>query len=130
GQALLFRSAHGAILVDAGPSPALLSDGLGQILPPWQSKLDLVAITAPGLGHIAGFACLNRAAEAVLIPAARLTGSAWRTAAYDAVARGARVVRARAGDTLEAAGFRLEVLSPEAGAPRGPGGAALLSAGR
>jgi competence protein ComEC len=126
GQALLFRSPQGSILVDAGPSPARLSDELGQILPPWQARLDLVAITAPGLGHIAGFAGLNRTAGTVLIPDAQLTGSAWRTAAYEAVARGARVVRARAGDLLVAAGFRLEVLSPELGAPGDQVGAAYL----
>jgi len=126
GQAVLFRSAQGAVLIDAGPSPARLSDELGQILPPWQAKLDLVAITAPGLGHIAGFAGLNRSAGTVLIPDANLTGSAWRTAAYEAVARGARVVRARAGDLLEAAGFRLEVVAPEPGAPGDQVGAAYL----
>jgi competence protein ComEC len=126
GQAVLFRSAQGAILVDAGPSPARLSDELGQILPPWSARLDLVAITAPGLGHIAGFAGLNRPAGTVLIPDAQLTGSAWRSAAYEAVARGARVVRARAGDLLEAAGFRLEVVSPEPGAPGDQVGAAYL----
>jgi hypothetical protein len=126
GQAVLFRSQQGAILVDAGPSPAGLSDELGQILPPWQARLDLVAITAPGLGHIAGFAGLNRPAGTVLIPDAQLTGSAWRTAAYEAVARGARVVRARAGDLFEVAGFRLEVISPEPGAPGDQVGAAYL----
>ena len=126
GQAVLFRSQQGAILIDAGPSPARLSDELGQILPPWQARLDLVAITAPGLGHIAGFAGLNRPAGTVLIPDAQLTGSAWRTAAYEAVARGARVVRARAGDLLEVAGFRLEVVSPEPGAPGDQVGAAYL----
>jgi hypothetical protein len=126
GQAVLFRSAEGTILVDAGPSPARLSDELGQILPPWQARVDLVAITAPGLGHIAGFAGLNRPAGTVLIPDAQLRGSAWRTAAYEAVARGARVVRARAGDLLEAAGFRLEVISPEQGAPGDQVGAAYL----
>jgi competence protein ComEC len=126
GQALLFRSAQGVILVDGGPSPARMSDELGQILPPWQAKLDLVAITAPGLGHISGLVGLNRPAGTVLIPDAQLTGSAWRTAAYEAVARGARVVRARAGDLLAAAGFRLEVVSPEPGAPGDQVGAAYL----
>jgi len=126
GQAVLFRSAQGAILVDAGPSPARLSAELGQILPPWQARLDLVAISAPGLGHIAGFAGLDRPAGTLLIPDARLTGSAWRSAAYEAVARGARVVRARAGDLLEAAGFRVEVVSPEPGAPGDQVGAAYL----
>src|SRR6266852_2758063 len=126
GQAVLFRSAQGVILVDAGPSPARLSDELGQILPPWQARLDVVAITAPGLGHIAGFAGLDRPAGTVLIPDAQLTGSAWRSAAYEAVARGAKVMRARAGDLVEAAGFRLEVISPEPGAPGDQVGAAYL----
>jgi competence protein ComEC len=126
GQAVLFRSAHGAILVDGGPSPTMLKDELGQILPPWQSTLDLLAITAPGLGHIGGFAGLDRGAGTVVIPDAQLTGSAWRTAAFEAVARGARVVRLHAGERLEVAGFRLEVVSPELGAPGDQVGAAYL----
>lgn len=126
GQALLFRSAQGAILVDAGSSPARLKDELGQILPPWQRSLDLLAITAPGLGHIGGFAGLDRPAKTVLIPDAQLTGSAWRTAAFEAIARGAQVERAHAGETYDAAGFRLEVLSPEPGARGNEVGVAYL----
>jgi len=126
GQAVLFRSAQGVILIDAGPSPTRLEDELGQILPPWQAKLDVIAITAPGLGHVGGFAGLDRAAGTVVIPDAQLTGSAWRTAAFDAVARGARVVRTHAGAALDVAGFRLEVLSPEPGAPGDEVGAAYL----
>ncbi len=126
GQALLFRGPHGAILVDAGPSPTRLKDELGQILPPWQDRLDALVITAPGLGHVGGFAGLGRPVGAVLIPDAQLTGSAWRTAAFEAVARGARVVRTHAGQALEVAGFRLETLSPEPGAPGDEVGAAYL----
>ncbi len=126
GQAVLFRSAHGVILVDAGPSPARLRDEVGQILPPWQTTIDTLAITAPGLGHIGGFAGMDRPAGTVVVPDAQLTGSAWRTAAFEAVARGAHVVRAHAGEVLEAAGFRLEVLAPEPGAPGDQVGAAYL----
>jgi hypothetical protein len=126
GQAVLFRSAQGVILVDAGPSPTRLKDELGQILPPWQTTLDLVAISAPGLGHIGGFAGLDRPARTMVVPDAQLTGSAWRTAAFEAVARGAQIVRGHAGEVIEAAGFRLEVLSPEPGAPGDQVGAAYL----
>jgi competence protein ComEC len=126
GQAVLFRSAHGAILVDAGPSPTRLKDELGQILPPWQARLDILAITAPGLGHVGGLAGLDRAAGSLLLPDAPLSGSAWRTAAYEAAARGARIVRALAGQTYEAAGFTLQVLSPPQGAPGDQVGAAYL----
>jgi len=126
GQAVLFRSAQGSILVDAGPSPTRLKDELGQILPPWRSGLEAVVITAPGLGHIGGFAGLDRTARTVVIPDAQLTGSAWRTAAYEAVARGARVVRTHAGQEIEAAGFRLQLVSPEPGAPGSEVGVAYL----
>jgi competence protein ComEC len=126
GQAVLFRGPSGAILVDAGPSPARLKDELGQILPPWQSRLDVLAITAPGLGHVGGLAGLDRAADMLVIPGVRLSGSAWRTAAYEAAARGARVTAVLAGQVFRAAGFTLEVLAPEPGAPGDQVGAAYL----
>jgi len=126
GQAVLFRSHQSVILVDAGPSPARLKDELGQILPPWQTGIDAVVITAPGLGHVGGFAGLDRPARTVVIPDAQLIGSAWRTAAFEAVARGARVEAAHAGQDIDTAGFRLELLSPEPGAPGNEVGAAYL----
>src|SRR5207245_1625651 len=121
-----FGSRQGAILVDAGPSPTLLKDELGQLMAPWQTRLDLLAITAPGLGHVGGFAGLDRPAAIVVIPEAQINGSAWRTAAFEASARGARVIRAHAGEVLQAAGFRLEVISPEPGAAGGEVGVAYL----
>src|SRR3989441_2329659 len=127
GQALLFRSTQGVILVDGGPSPPRLKDELGQILPPWQTSMDAVVITAPGLGHVGGFAAgLDRPARSLVIPDAQLSGSAWRTAAFEAVARGAEVVRTHAGREGDAARFPPEGLAPEAGAPGSEGRAAHL----
>jgi competence protein ComEC len=126
GQAVLFRGPHGAILVDAGPSPARLKDELGQILPPWQSRLDLLAITSPGLGHVGGLAGLDRPAGTLLLPDTQLSGSAWRTAAYEASARGAQIVRVLSGQVYTVAGFTLQVLSPPPGAPGDQVGAAYL----
>jgi competence protein ComEC len=127
GQALLFRGSHGAMLVDGGPSPARLKDELGALLPPWQTKVDAIAITAPTLGHVGGFAGFDRPAGKVLIPDVQLAGSAWRTAALEATARGASVVRLTAGSSLAIAGFNLEVLAPEPGAPGDQVGAAYLA---
>jgi competence protein ComEC len=127
GQALLFRGPHGAILVDGGPSPARLKDELGALLPPWQTRLDAIAITAPTLGHVGGFAGFDRPAGAVLLPDTHLSGSAWRTAALEAVARGASIVKLRAGSTLSIAGFDLQFLAPEPGAPGDQIGAAYLA---
>ncbi|HYM66255.1 MAG TPA: hypothetical protein VEW68_03090, partial [Patescibacteria group bacterium] len=127
GEAALLRGPHGTVLVDGGPSPSKLADGLGSVLPPWQSKLDAMAITAPSLGHVGGFAGFGRAAGLVLIPRADLTGSAWRTAALEQAARGAILRAVGAGQMLEVAGFALQVLAPEAGAPGDIAGAADLA---
>ena len=127
GQAVLFQGPRGAILVDAGPSPSRLADQLGQLLPPWQSALDAVVITAPTQGHVGGFAGFERAAGAVLLPAVELPGTAWRNAALGEIARGARMSQLTAGETAEVAGFHLEALAPEAGAPGEVVGAADLA---
>ena len=126
GQAVLLRGPHGAILIDSGPSPQRLKDELGAQLPPWQTRLDAIAITAPTLGHIGGFAGFDRPASAMIIPDAQLTGTAWRTAALDAAARGAAIARMSAGETMRIAGFELQAVSPEPGAPGDEVGAAYL----
>ena len=127
GQAVLLRGPQGTILVDGGPSPAKLNAELGGLLPPWQRNFDALVITAPGLGHIGGFAGLDRAAGTVLIPGASLTGSAWRTAALEQAARGAAIRSVRAGQTIATAGFVLQILAPEPGAPGEVTGAADLA---
>jgi len=127
GQSVLFRGPLGAILIDSGPSPQRLKDELGAQLPPWQLKLDAIAVTAPTIGHVGGFAGLDRPASTFLIPDADLTGTAWRTAALEAAARGARIERVGAGATVRFAGFTLEVISPEPGAPGDVVGAAYLA---
>jgi competence protein ComEC len=127
GQSVLLRGPQGAILIDAGPTPQRLKDELGANLPPWQVRLDAIVITAPTLGHVGGFAGLDRPANVVLIPDSQLSGSAWRTAALEAMARGASVIRVLAGATLHAAGFTLETLAPEPGSPGDVVGAAYLA---
>jgi competence protein ComEC len=127
GQAVLLRGPRGAILIDAGPSPAKLNAELGAQLPPWQRELDAIVITAPSLGHVGGFAGFDRPAARVFVPDADLTGSAWRTAALEATARGASVGRLGAGQRIEVAGFELQVIAPEAGAPGDQTGAADLA---
>jgi competence protein ComEC len=127
GQSILFRGPQGAILIDSGPSPQRLKDELGAQLPPWQLKLDAIAVTAPTLGHVGGFAGLDRPASIFLIPDAALTGTAWRTAAFEAAARGATIQRVHAGMTLALAGFTLEAIAPEPGAPGDVVGAAYLA---
>jgi len=124
GQAVLLRGPQGAILIDGGPSPAKLADGLGTQLPPWQRRLDALVITAPGLGHAGGLAGFDRAVNRVLVPGVALTGSAWRTAALEQLTRGAVIQQVVAGDILSVAGLELQVVAPERGAPGDVAGAA------
>src|SRR5579864_3096258 len=127
GQAVLLRGPKGLILIDGGPSPQKLNDELGTQLPPWQSRLEAVVITAPSLGHVGGLAGFDRPAGAVFVPDSDLTGSTWRTVALQAAARGAWIKRLRAGQVVNVAGFQLQVLAPEQGAPGDLPGAADLA---
>ena len=127
GQAVLLRGPRGAILIDGGPSPARLADGLGAQLPPWQTRLEALVITAPGLGHVGGLAAFPRAADTVIVPAASLSGTSWRTAALDEAARGASIVSMAAGEDVKIAGFDLQAIAPEPGAPADLVGAADLA---
>ena len=126
GQSVLLRGPRGAILIDGGPSPAKLKDELGTQLPPWQTRLDAIVITAPGLGHIGGFAAFDRAASSVILPNTHLSGSAWRTAALEEAARGASIRTVLAGAEIWIAGFDLQFVSPEPGAPGDQAGAAYI----
>jgi competence protein ComEC len=127
GQAVLVRGPHGAILIDGGPSPTRLKDELGAQLPPWQTKLDAIVITAPTLGHVGGLAAFDRAAGEVLIPDSSLRGTAWRAATLEATAHGSSIVKLTAGQTMTIAGFNLQVLAPEPGAPGDQVGAAYIA---
>ena len=126
GQAVLLHGPSGAVLIDAGPSPSRLADGLGQLLPPWESRLSAIVITAPTQGHVGGFTGFDRPAGAVLLPNVQFPGTAWRNMALAEDARGARLVRLLAGDAMSVGGFRIEVVAPEAGAPGEVIGAADL----
>jgi metallo-beta-lactamase superfamily protein/competence protein len=127
GQAVLLRGPRGAILIDGGPSREKLRDELGGRLPPWQRDLDALIITAPSLGHVGGLAGFDRSARAVIVPHAEIGGSAWRTAVLEQVARDASVRAIEAGQVVAIAGFRLEFLAPEPGAPGDVTGAADLA---
>lgn len=127
GQAVLLRGPQGTVLIDGGPSPSRLTDALGAALPPWQHSLDALVITSPGLGHVGGLLGLDRTFGTVLVAHADWTGTTWRTVALEATTRGAHVQALAAGDVRQVAGFRLEVLTPEPGAPGEIVGAADLA---
>lgn len=126
GQAVLLHGPHGSVLIDSGPSPAALADGLGQLLPPWQRQLEALVITAPTQGHVGGFSAFDRKVKAVLLPDTQLSGTAWRKTALEAAAGGATIDQVLAGAAIAIAGLRMEIVAPEAGAPGDVPGAGYL----
>jgi competence protein ComEC len=61
GDAFLIESAGRYALIDGGPDPALLLRRLGEALPPWQRRIDLIALTHEHADHGAGLlAVLDR----------------------------------------------------------------------
>ncbi len=110
GQAVLLTGPAGRILIDGGPSPAVLSNELGARLPPWQRELAALIITGPGRGHTGGLTGFDLPVRTVVVPATRPDGVAWRTAALAAAARGAGIQPAVAGERLRLAGLDVDVL--------------------
>ncbi|MBI4312498.1 MAG: ComEC/Rec2 family competence protein, partial [Chloroflexi bacterium] len=100
GDAILIQTPEGHhVLVDGGPSPALLGEKLGERMPFWDRSLELVALSHYHEDHLAGLVeALERYNVAtVLDNPLRQEGSLaaqWRAAAR---AEGATLLEARAG---------------------------------
>ena len=127
GQAILLTGPSGRVLVDGGPSPARLAAALGEQLPPWDDHLAALIITSPSLSHVGGLAGFAGTTDQVILPAADLAGSSWRSVAAASAGRGAAIVQVGAGRRLTLAGMRVQVLAPEPGAPSDVPGAADLA---
>ena len=127
GQSVLLTGPGGRVLVDGGPSPARLASALGERLAPWENHLAALVLTSPALAHAGGLTGVDRSFDEVVLPAGDVVGSGWRAITAGAAGRGARIVRAGAGDRLVIAGFEVEVLAPEPGAPADQPGAANLA---
>ncbi|MEA3345581.1 MAG: DNA internalization-related competence protein ComEC/Rec2 [Chloroflexota bacterium] len=55
GDAIFVQTPHGhQVLIDGGPTPSLLLDGLGRTMPFWDRSLDLMVLTHPDSDHITG----------------------------------------------------------------------------
>jgi len=112
GDAILLQAPDGRqILVDGGPSPAALLDGLGNLMPFWDRSLDLVILTHPDSDHMDGL--LNLPARYAIGAAMEVNGeggSSWHAALE---AEGVSPVPAQRGMEIRAGDVLLTVLHPQ-----------------
>ncbi len=127
GQAVLLTGPSGRVLVDGGTSPTALAAALGSRVPPWARSLDALIITGSGRGETGGLAGLQLRPRVLVLPAAAMPGSAWRSVALDQLSLGARLELVAAGTRLRLAGLDIEVLAPEPDIRPGDQGAEALA---
>jgi len=131
GDAILVVTPNGRrMLVDGGPSPSAVLDGLGRRLAPWDRRLDVVVLTHPDADHVGGLtAVLGRYEVGAIVDpelaAGTPDGAAWAAARARLPGAAARTVRASAGGRIAldtAAGVEARVLWPPEARLAGPGG--------
>jgi competence protein ComEC len=118
GDAILVITPEGrTLLVDGGPDPDLILRRIGQELPFWRRRIDMVVLTHPHEDHVAGLVpVLERFEVGVVLD----SGRAYPNPSYArfrslAAAEGAGVYRlARTGDHLRLGSAELAVLYPSA----------------
>lgn len=114
GDAFLVEFDGLTMLVDGGPDPARLLAELGASLPPWQRRIDLIALTHSHADHASGLvSVLERYEVGLAIEPVGMNPGAVASAWSDRIAR-AKVPRraVSAGMRLRIGGATLAVLSP------------------
>ncbi|MGQ9682236.1 MAG: ComEC/Rec2 family competence protein [Anaerolineae bacterium] len=83
GDAILIQTPEGhRLLIDGGPDPTVLPAAIARRLPPWDRRLDLVALTHPDDDHLAGLLPILRSYRISLLldthlPRESPNGAAW-----------------------------------------------------
>ena len=125
GDAILVTAPSGAtMLIDGGPDPDLLLRRLGERLPWWRRRIDVMILTHPHEDHVAGMvAALERYRVGLILDG----GRAYENPTYPRFLQaasaepGGRLAAARAGERLRLdATTTLTILYPTAGDVAGP----------
>ena len=129
GDAFLIESAGRYTLIDGGPDPARLLRELGEALPPWERRIDLVVLTHEHADHGNGLlAVLDRYDVRVAVEPAGMADVPFVRAWAERLTRaGTRRVAVEAGATLRSGSVTFRVLAP--GRDRSPSLANLVLLG-
>jgi len=120
GDAILVRTPRGrTLLVDGGPDPLLLTRRLGQVLPFFQRRIDLLVSTHADSDHLGGLIAVTQRYKVSAVVAAPCAGSgdlvrAWQQSLHES---GITVVKGVAGTRVDVEpGMTLTVLHPSSAA--------------
>jgi competence protein ComEC len=114
GDAFLLESDGRYALIDGGPDPSLLLRRLGEVLPPWHRRIDLVALTHEHADHGNGLlAVLDRYDVGLALEPAGMAEVPLTQAWWERLARGRVPRRAvAAGAVVRFGSTTLRVLAP------------------
>ncbi len=115
GDAILIRSASYKVLVDGGPSPQAITGFLGQELPFWDRRIDLIISTHPHEDHLAGLLDVARRYEvgAVLASPHETETGVYRQWRALVQSQGISYLTAKEGQEVRLGGrAKLEILYP------------------
>lgn len=114
GDAFLVEAAGKVALIDGGPDPARLLAELGASLPPWQRRIDVVALTHAHVDHGAGLIAVLDRYDVGLAIAPRGLNPGPLADAWSARIAAHRIARAdvAAGTTIRLGAARIRVLAP------------------
>ncbi len=125
GDAILLEAPSGeTVLIDGGPDPDLLLRRLGERLPWWQRRIDVMILTHPHEDHVAGLvAALERYRVGLILDGGRdyPNPTYHRFLQLARAERGGRLAAARAGERIRLdATTLLTILYPAAADVTGP----------
>lgn len=114
GDAFLVEAAGRYVLIDGGPDPRRLLRELGEALPPWERRIDVVALTHEHADHVSGLlAVLARYDVGLVIEPDGMNDVELARLWADRVARsGVRRLAALAGTHIRLGQVGLRILSP------------------
>lgn len=115
GDAILIEKGETQILVDGGPDDKILSY-LGEKLPPWDRKIELMVLTHPHADHLTGLlSVLERyEVERILFYPVSYDTKGYQKFLEAIVEEGAVIWRGESGGVLSLSGVSFRVLSPQA----------------
>lgn len=115
GDAILIENGNNQVLIDSGKNGKLILEKLGEELPFWDRKLELIIITHPDFDHYGGLAEVlkNYKVEGILKTEAQNDADQWQDLKNKMSKEGSEIISSTPGTVIKFSnGARLEIIYP------------------